>query len=166
MPPGVDPIPVRILDDLAAALSLPDGGASYYHDVNFVGFGRDITAPAITGYPAVFLGEPSEIGQYSEVAEDRKALWHGTWYWDIPVFGVIEDVGLGDNAYRSLLKLAADIFRAVLADFQRGGLAILTEVRAWTILGPQEATQGRPWVAVVVRVVFRTRDNEMVTTPA
>ncbi|MEK9736615.1 MAG: hypothetical protein VW239_04765 [Candidatus Nanopelagicales bacterium] len=165
MPPGVEPIPVRVLENLAAALALPDGGADYYHAVTFGGIGRDITAPALSGYPAVFIGEPGEVGQYSEVAEDSRTLWHGTWYWDIPVFGVIRDVGGGDAAYKSLLRLAADIYRAVMVDYSRGGLATRTELRGWTILGPQEQTDGRPWVGTLVRVVFKTRDQEMVTGP-
>lgn len=166
MPPATDPIPVLILDNLAAALALPDGGANYYHAVKYAGIGRDITAETTVGYPAVFIGEPGEVGQYSEVAPESKVLWHGTWYWDIPIFGVIADVGGGPLAYKSLLKLAADIFRAVLVDYTRAGLAKLTEIRGWTILGPQEETDGRPWVGVLARVVFRTRDNEMVTVPA
>ena len=166
MPPGSDPIPVRILDNVAAALALPDGGNDYYHAVSFAGIGRDITSPALVGYPAVFIGEPGEVGQYSEVSQEGRVMWHGSWFWDIPVFGVIRDVGGGDAAYRSLLKLAADIFRAVMVDFTRGGFAKLTQVMGWTLLGPQASTDGRPWVGVLVRVVFRTRDNEMVTVPA
>lgn len=166
MPPATSPVPVLVLDALAAALAVPDGGSNYYHDVTVVGIGRDITAMHPAPYPAVFIGEPSEVGQYSEIAEDRRALWHGTWYWDVPVFGVIQDVGMGDAAYRSLLKLAADIYRAVTADHTLGGTCLRTEVRGWTILGPQEQTQGRPWVGVLVRAVFRTKDTEMVTHPA
>lgn len=166
MPPATDPIPVRILDNLAAALALPDGGADYYHAVKFAGFGRDITAPATVGYPAVFIGEPGEIGQVTETNEVRRVHGYGTWYWDIPIFGVIEDVGGGSDAYRRLTRLAADIYRALMVDHQRGGLAVLTDPQGWTILGPQSETQGRPWVAVLVRIIFRTRYNEMVTTPA
>lgn len=166
MPPATAPVPVLVLDALAAKLALPDGGSNYYHAVSFAGIGRDITAPALTSYPAVFIGEPGEVGNYSEVAEDKRALWHGTWYWDIPVFGVIRDVGMGDEAYRSLEKLAADIYRAVLTDHTLAGTALRTEVRGWTILGPQDSTDGRPWVGVLVRVVFRTKDTEMVTHPA
>lgn len=163
MPPGTEAKPVRILNDLAAALALPDGGANYYHAVKFVGFGRDITAQQVLGYPAVFLGEPSEVGQYQEGAKEGQVLWHGYWYWDVPVFGVINDVGMGEEAYRSLIRLASDIYRAVLTDYTRGGLAVVTEVKGWTMLGPQTQTQGRPWVGVLVRVVFRTKDTEMVT---
>ncbi len=163
MPPATEPVPVRILEDLATALALPDGGADYYHAVKFAGFGRDIAAPALQGYPAVFIGEPGEIGHYSETAENRRVLWHGTWYWDIPVFGVIQDIGGGAEAYKQLQRLAADIYRAVMVDYTRGGLAVLTAPQGWTILGPQNETQGRPWVAVLVRIIFRTKDTEMVT---
>lgn len=165
MPPATDPVPVLVLNALATALALPDGGANYYHAVKFAGIGRDITALAVSGYPAVFIGEPNEVGQYSEIAEDKRVNWYGTWYWDVPVFGVIQDVGMGDNAYRSLLKLAADIYRAVSTDYTIGGTAYRSEIMGWTILGPQEKTQGRPWVAVIVRIVFRTRDTEMVSFP-
>lgn len=164
MPPATSPVPVLVLDALATKLALPDGGSNYYHAVKFAGYGRDITAPALVGYPATFIGEPGEVGSYSEIAEGKGALWHGTWYWDIPVFGVIQDVGGGDEAYRSLLKLAADIYRAVLTEPIIG--TGQTSVRGWTVLGPQDSTDGRPWVAVLVRVVFRTKDTEMVTNPA
>lgn len=163
MPPATDPVPLRILENLETALALPDGGANYYHAVHVAGWGKDITASAINGYPAVFLGEPGEIGHYSETAENRRVLWHGTWYWDIPIFGVIQDVGGGSDAYRQLQRLAADIYRAVMVDYTRGGLAVLTAPQGWTILGPQSETQGRPWVAVIVRIIFRTKDTEMVT---
>lgn len=163
MPPATDPVPVRILDNLAAALALIVGGSDYYHAATFVGYGRDITAPAISGYPATFIGEPGEVGQWTETGPDGRLLWHGVWFWDIPIFGVINDVGGGDEAYRQLVRLAADIYRAVMVDHQRGGLATLTEPMGWTLIGPQTQTQGRPWVAVVVRVRFRTRDTEMVS---
>lgn len=163
MPPATDPVPLRILENLETALALPDGGANYYHAVKVAGWGRDITAPAIQGYPAVFIGEPGEIGQHTETAENRRVLFHGSWYWDVPIFGVIQDVGMGKDAYRELMRLAADIYRAVMVDHQRGGLAVLTAPQGWTILGPKDETQGRPWVAVLVRIFFRTKDTEMVT---
>lgn len=165
MPPGVDPIPVRILDNLATALALPDGGADYYHAVKYAGIGRDITAEQLVGYPAVFIGEPGEAGQVSTVGQDGRVLWHGVWRWQIPVFGVIHDVGTGSDAYKSLLKLAADIYRAVMQDHTRGGFARNTQVMGWTILGPQDETDGRPWVGVLVEITYTTRDTEMVTGP-
>lgn len=165
MPPGVDPIPVRILDNLVAALALPNGGADYYHAVTFAGIGRDITDPKLSAYPAVFLAEPGEAGQVSTVGSDGRVLWHGVWHWEVPIFGVIHDVGGGDDAYRSLFKLAADIYRAVMQDYSRGGLARNTTVIGWTMLGPQDSTDGRPWVAVHVDITYTTRDTEMVTGP-
>ena len=161
MPPATDPIPVRILDNLATSLALIAGGSDYYNTASFAGYGRQIADPQLSGYPATFIGEPGEIGQYAQ--SEKQVLWHGSWAWDIPVFGVIEHVGDGDTAYRSLSKLAADIYRAVMSDHQRGGLASYTEIMGWTMLGPQESTQGRHWVGVIVRVLFRTRDTEMVT---
>lgn len=167
MPPATDPVPVLVLNALLAKLALPDGLTDYYHDVTVAthAVGQDITEIQPVQYPAVFVGEPGEVGQYSEVADDHKTLWLGHWYWDIPVFGVISDVGMGDAAYRSLLKLAADIYRAVLTDYTLSGTCVRVEVRGWTILGPQEQTQNRPWVGVLVRAVFRTRDTEMVSAP-
>lgn len=162
MPPATSPVPVLVLENLQAALALIAGGPSYYHTASVVGIGRDITQEALS-YPAVFLGEPSEVGQFTQ---REGAMWHGDWAWDIPIFGVIRNVGMGDDAYKELLKLAADIYRAVLTDYTRGGLASLTEVAGWTILGPQESTDGRPWVGVQTRVIFRTKDTEMVTVPA
>lgn len=165
MPPATDPIPVLILNAMKAALALPDGGANYYHAVTFAGVGRDVTEDALKGYPAVFMGEPSEIGQYTNVPEGQRAVMKRTWYWDIPVFGVINDVGMGEAAYTSLLKLGADIYRAVMSNYQLGGPAV-ADCQGWTILGPQTETQGRPWIALVFRVLFRTREDEWITNPA
>jgi len=169
MPPATSPIPVLLLDNMKTALLAIDGGANYYHSTVFAGFGKDPEDPmtGVSGYPAVMLGEPREVGFIKTPDDDRdQSALHGTWHWEIPVFGVINDVGLGDDAYRSLHKLAADIFRAMTADYTRGGLAYDTLCRGWSILGPQISTQGRPWVAVIFRVKFRTRENEMVTVPA
>ena len=163
MPPATDPIPVLILNDLETALKLPVAGTDYYHTVQTVEFGQDITAESIGGYPAIFIGEPGEVGQITETKPDGRVLWHGTWYWDIPVFGVIADAGGGKEAYRNLLKLVADIYRAVMVDPRRSGHAATTDVLGWTMLGPQDATDQRPWVAVLLRVLFRTRDTNMVT---
>lgn len=163
MPPATAPIPVLILDELETALALPDGGSDYYHDVKMVAFGEDITAEQVSGYPAIFIGEPGEVGQVTETQPSGRVLWHGTWYWDIPVFGVISDVGGGKEAYRNLLRLVADIYRAVNVSPGRGGNAVTTDVLGWTMLGPQDATEQRPWVAVLLRVLFRTKDTHMVT---
>ena len=154
-----------MLDALLAKLATITGGSNFYHTVAFAGIGHDVGAIQPVAYPAVFLGETSEVGQYSQVARDDRTLWLNTWYWDVPVFGVIADPGMGDDAYRSLLKLAADIHRAVLTDHTLDGTCIRVEVNGWTILGPQTKTQGRPWVGVLVRAVFRTRDTEMVSGP-
>jgi hypothetical protein len=164
MPPALDPKPVRILENLATALALIAGGADYYHTASFAGIGKQITNPQPLTYPCTFIAEPGEVGQFSEQPEQRQVLWHGSWYWEIPIFGVIHNAGMTtDAAYKSLLKLAADIYRAVMVDHTRGGLAHFTEVRGWTVLGPQEQTDGRPWVGVLVGVHFRTDDQQMET---
>lgn len=163
MPPATQPIPVLILDNLAAALALPDGGTDYYHAVKTVEYAKDITAEQIAGYPAIFIGEPGEVGQVTETQPNGRVMWHGTWWWDIPVFGVIADVGGGKDAYRSMLKLVADIYRAVTVDPSRGGQAASTDVIGWTMLGPQDETEQRPWVALILRVLFRTKDTNMVS---
>lgn len=166
MPPGSDSAPVQVLANLRTALGLPDGGSDYYHSVTVVGVGRDITELRPEQYPVVFIGEPGEVGLYSSGDDRRQALWHRRWTWDIPVFGVIKDQGYGDEAYDQLNNLAADIMRAVMVDHTRGGTACDTQVLGWTILGPQDVTDGRPWVGVHVRVDFTTKDDEMVTVPA
>lgn len=163
MPPATAPLPVLILDNLAEALKLPDGGADYYHAVQVVEYGKDLTAEQLSGYPAIYIGEPGEVGQVTETRPDGRVMWHGTWFWDIPVFGVIAEAGSAKESYRSLLKLVADIYRAVNVDTQRGGRAASTDVLGWTILGPQDDSDQRPWVAVLLRVLFRTLDTNMVS---
>ena len=76
MPPATAPKPVRVLDALATALAVPDGGSNYYHDVSFAGYGRDIAAPALVQYPAVFIGDTSDIGKHTETTRDNRVLWH------------------------------------------------------------------------------------------
>ncbi len=167
MAPATQPVPVLVLDALKARLALIQGGSDYYHTATFAGFGKDaVSTPDVAAYPVVMIGEPGEVGNTSEADADKRSMMHGDWFWDVPIFGVIQDVGGGDEAYRSLTRLAADVFRAVMTDFHLGGTAVIARVTGWTMLGPQTQTQGRPWVAVICRIWFRTRHDEMVTHPA
>ena len=163
MPPATEPIPVLILDNLATALRGINGGTDYYHTVTGVEYARDLIREEYPGgYPAIFIGEPGQVGDTDQPA-DTGVMWHGTWHWHVPVFGVIRDVGGGTESYRALLRFVADIYRAVVQDYQRGQMAYSTEVLGWTMVGPQEETDGRPWVAVTVRIKFNTKDTNMVS---
>lgn len=163
MPPVTQPIPVLILDDLAAALRNINGSSDYYHAVTGVEYARNLIFEEYPGgYPAIFIGEPGQVGN-TDQPPDTAAMWHGSWHWHVPVFGVIKDIGGGTEAYKELLRFVADIYRAVMQDPQRGQKAYSTEVLGWTMVGPQEETDGRPWVAVSVRVKFNTRDTHMVS---
>ena len=160
MPPATSPIPVLILDNLEAALALPDGGADYYYDVNVVRIGEDPLDSV--NAPAVVIGDPGVLGRYFE-EKNGSVLWPSNLHWRIPIYGVVPYSSSQGEAHRNLLKLAADIYRAVMVDFTRGGKAINTTWLGWEVISPPSEGDVRPWMACELDIHFRTRDTEMIT---
>ena len=163
MPPNTDPIPVLILNNLEAALALPDGGNNYYFDVNVVRVGESPLDQIVA--PAVVIGDVGVMGKYME-EKNGSVLWHSNLHWRIQIYGVVPYSSASGEANRNLTKLAADIYRAVMVDYTRGGLAINTTWIGWEVSGPPSEDDQRPWLACELDIHFRTRDNEMVTNPA
>lgn len=156
MPPAIIPIPVAILDNLETALQGINGGSSYWHTVLYVKLGEPISeAP---GTPFVSIGELGSIGRYSE-SREGDVTWHKTLHWSIPIIGALD--GKYD-APRRLLKLAADIYKAVMADYSRGGNAIKT---TWEGFEPRDVAVSdedvRSGLVCWIDVHFRTRDTDM-----
>ena len=160
MPPATAPIPVLILDNLEAALALPDGGSDYYYDVNVVRVGEDPTDQFVA--PAVVIGEIGVMGRYSEV-KNGSVMWHSNLHWRIPLFGVVPYTSSSAEANRNLSKLAADIYRAVMVDYTRGGYAMNTTWVGWEVASPPSDDDQRPWLACELDIHFRTKDKEMIT---
>lgn len=160
MPPATAPIPEQILDNLEAALALPDGGADYYYDVAVVRISEDPLDQAAA--PAVVIGDVGVMGRYFE-EKNGSVMWHSNLHWRIPIYGVVPYSSVPGDANRNLLKLAADVYRAVSADPTRGGKAMNTTWLGFEIISPPTDGDTRPWMACEIDVHFRTRDTDMVT---
>ena len=156
MPPATQPVPVRILDNLEAALALPDGGTDYFFDVNVVKIGANpLDSPQ---FPVLTIGDVGQMGRYAEV-KAGSVLWHSNLHWSITVLGAVADQ---TDVPRQLLRLAADVYRAVNVDPQRGGLAANTVFEGCEIMPPTSEDDALSWIACFLDVHFRTRDKDMV----
>ena len=162
MPPATLPIPVQILDLLEAALALPDGGADYYWDVAVVRVGEDPLDQAAA--PAVVIGDPGVIGRFT-VEKNGEVMWHSNLHWRIPIYGVVPFSSVQSEANRNLLKIAADIFRAVMTLNNNSPTRPYNEVTwlGWEVISSPVDGDARPWMACEIDVHFRTRDTDMVT---
>lgn len=156
MPPATEPIPQMILENLQTALGAADGGSDYFYDLNVVKIGEDIFQAAY--YPAVTIGI-GEMGRLYENKEGR-VLWAGNFRWSLSVIGAIE--GYTDGPKR-LIRMFHDIYRAVMADYTRGGVALNTIVTGAEMLPPADGDDTRSWLEVGVEVHFRTKDTTLLT---
>ena len=154
MPPGTQPVPERILDDLISVLGNPDGGSSYFHDVQQVltpgesEFNVHI-APAVAIFPEGTTDDDTEV--YS--------LQHTRW--NLTILGLLKS--RPDDINRALLQFVHDIYKAVMTDPSRDGNAIDTKWMGWTPSPPADDADELSWVECRIQVVFRTDDTDMTT---
>jgi hypothetical protein len=159
MPPATEPIPYLVLQNLQAALAF--SGSDYWYAPVVVKVGEDpLDAIAL---PALMIGEPGVLGKY----EDNKkgsALGHANVHWKVPVVGVIPYTSSQAETVRNLLRLAADVLKAVRVDFKRGGYALDTAFEGWSIIdSPVSEDDVRPWMACMLDIHMIFRDTDMAT---
>jgi len=154
MPPGTQPVTERILDNLLAALALPDGGANYFHNVQLVldPGENEINVP-VTPAVAIFTEGTSE--------SDTEVIASQTTRWNFTILGLLKSRPADIN--RQLLQFMHDIYRAVMTDRERGGNAIYTEWMGWTPAPPADDADELTWVECRIQVLFRTDDLDMTT---
>lgn len=158
MPPATQPLTVQILDNLEAALALPDGGSDYFYDVAVVRLAEGVLDQLVA--PAVVIGDVGVLGKYSEETTGS-VLWHTNLHWRIPIYGVAPYSSVPGEANRNLLRLAHDIHKAVMADYTRGGKAIMTTFVGFEVMGPPTDGDQRPWFGCELDIHFRTRIGDM-----
>lgn len=154
MPPTTEPIPVQILENMHAALSLPDGGADYFYSYDVVPVGGDITQQQ--GFPSLAL-DYGEIGRYYE-ERSGSVLWHTNLHWEVSVIAAVDGI---DGRTGRLLRVVHDVHRAMMVDQSRGNLAIQTLFTGWRILPGIDEMEGIGFSEITFDIHFRTRDTDM-----
>lgn len=153
MAPAVNPGALRILEDLEAALALIVEGADYHHTVTVARSGRSFDE--IHQWPAVQIG----IGDLGDFADRQPGLVHAeNTHWLLSIVGGVRNPS---DSVASAIKMAADIYKAVMTDPQRSNLAIDTIWRGWT---PGTLLDDNDTIAIVecrIDIHFRTKHGDL-----
>jgi hypothetical protein len=155
MPPALQPVPVRVLDNLETALGLVNGGSDYFFDVNVVKLTEDPLAA--NQLPILTIGDVGQLGRYSQ-EDSGRVLWSDHVHWAITILGAVESQ---TDSARQLLRMAHDVHRAVKQDPKRGGNAHDTRWVGWEILPSAGATDARAWMQCHLEIVMRFKDTDM-----
>lgn len=160
MPPATQPIPVQVLDNLEAALALPDGGSGYFYDVNVVREGESVLDQIVE--PAFVLGD---VGAMGRLVDEKQGgtLFHTNFHWRIPVYGVVPYSSNQAEANRNLLRLVHDLEKAVMVDYTLGGKAALAMLVGFEVMGPPTAGDTRPWFGAELDIQMQMRLGDMLS---
>jgi len=146
-----DPVPMRILQDLETTLGLPDGGSSYFFDI------QKVLIPGLNEFEILEFPGIAIIPE-GTVDDDTELLSEQTTRWNILLIAALN---VRTDADDQILKLIADVFKALMIDPQRGGNAIDTKWRGWTPAAPSDDADMMTWAEIRIQVHFRTSDTDM-----